>query len=162
MKGVNVHILCVGKLKEKFYMDGAAEYVKRLSAYCKLQLTELPEERLPQNPSRAQIDAALAKEGAAVDARLPRGAAVVALCVEGELLSSEKLARRLDGWTASGKNTLAFLIGSSYGMDPGLKARADLRLSMSPMTFPHHLARVMLLEQLYRCFKIEEGSGYHK
>ncbi len=162
MKGSNVHILCVGKLKEKFYIDGAAEYVKRLSAYCKLQLTELPEERLPQNPSRAQIDAALAKEGAAVAARVPRGAVVVALCVEGELLSSEQLTARLEKWTGAGQNTLAFLIGSSYGMDPALKARANLRLSMSPMTFPHHLARVMLLEQLYRCFKIEEGSGYHK
>ena len=162
MKGSTVHILCVGKMKEKFYIDGAAEYAKRLGAYCRLQITELPEERLPQNPSQAQIDAALEKEAAAVTARLPKGAAVVALCVEGELLSSEKLTARLQKWTDSGRNTLVFLIGSSYGMHPTLKARADLRLSMSPMTFPHHLARVMLLEQIYRCFKIEEGSLYHK
>ncbi|MEQ2456824.1 23S rRNA (pseudouridine(1915)-N(3))-methyltransferase RlmH [Flavonifractor hominis] len=162
MKGSTVHILCVGKMKEKFYIDGAAEYAKRLGAYCRLQITELPEERLPQNPSQAQIDAALEKEAAAVTARLPKGAAVVALCVEGELLSSEKLTARLQKWTDSGRNTLVFLIGSSYGMHPALKARADLRLSMSPMTFPHHLARVMLLEQIYRCFKIEEGSLYHK
>ena len=162
MKGVSIHIICVGKLKEKFYIDGAAEYIKRLGGYCRLQLTELPEERLPQNPSRAQIDAALEKEAAAVAARLPKGAAVVALCVEGEPLSSEQLAARLEQWTASGTNTLVFLIGSSYGMHPSLKAQARLRLSMSPMTFPHHLARVMLLEQLYRCFKIGEGSGYHK
>ena len=162
MKGSTVHILCVGKMKEKFYIDGAAEYAKRLGAYCRLQITELPEERLPQNPSRAQIDAALEKEAAAVTARLPKGAAVVALCVEGELLSSEALTARLQKWTDSGRNTLVFLIGSSYGMHPALKARADLRLSMSPMTFPHHLARVMLLEQIYRCFKIEEGSLYHK
>ena len=86
----------------------------------------------------------------------------MALCVEGQLLSSEKLAARLEGWTGQGKNTLTFLIGSSYGMHPSLKEKADLRLSMSPMTFPHHLARVMLLEQIYRCFKIVEGSGYHK
>lgn len=162
MKGSTVHILCVGKMKEKFYIDGAAEYAKRLGAYCRLQITELPEERLPQNPSQAQIDAALEKEAAAVTARLPKGAAVVALCVEGELLSSEKLTARLQKWTDSGRNTLVFLIGSSYGMHPTLKARADLRLSMSPMTFPHHLARVMLLEQLYRSFKIDEGSSYHK
>ena len=162
MKGVSIHIICVGKLKEKFYIDGAAEYIKRLGGYCRLQLTELPEERLPQNPSRAQIDAALEKEAAAVAARLPKGAAVVALCVEGEPLSSEQLAARLEQWTASGTNTLVFLIGSSYGMHPSLKAQARLRLSMSPMTFPPHLARVMLLEQLYRCFKIGEGSGYHK
>lgn len=162
MKGVSVSVICVGKLKEKFYIEGAAEYAKRLGAYCKFQLTELPEERLPQNPSRAQIDAALEKEAQAVKSRLPKGAAVVALCVEGELLSSEKLATRLEQWPAAGKSTLVFLIGSSYGMHPSLKALAQLRLSMSPMTFPHHLARVMLLEQLYRCFKIQEGSGYHK
>ncbi len=162
MKGISVHLICVGKLKEKFYIDAAAEYAKRLSAYCKFQLTELPEERLPANPSQAQIDAALEKEAQAVEARLPRGAAVVALCVEGELLSSERLAQRLERWPGEGISTLVFLMGSSYGMHPGLKKQARLRLSMSPMTFPHHLARVMLLEQLYRCFKIQEGSGYHK
>ena len=162
MKGIGVHIICVGKLKEKFYADAAAEYAKRLSAYCKFQLTELPEERLPANPSQAQIDAALEKEAQAVQSKLPKGAAVVALCVEGELLSSEKLAARLGQWPAEGISTLVFLVGSSYGMHPSLKSMARLRLSMSPMTFPHHLARVMLLEQLYRCFKIQEGSGYHK
>ena len=96
MKGVSVSVICVGKLKEKFYIEGAAEYAKRLGAYCKFQLTELSEERLPQNPSRAQIDAALEKEAQAVKSRLPKGAAVVALCVEGELLSSEKLTARLE------------------------------------------------------------------
>ena len=162
MKGVNVHVICVGKLKEKFYAEAAAEYAKRLGGYCRLQLTELPEEKLPQSPSRAQIDAALEREGAAIRGKLPAGAAVIALCVEGELLSSEALTERLERWTAGGTGTLAFVIGSSYGLHPSVKALARLRLSMSPMTFPHHLARVMLLEQLYRCFKIEEGSGYHK
>ena len=102
MKGDSIQIICVGKLKEKFYIDAAAEYVKRLGGYCKLQLTELPEERLPQNPSRAQIDAALEKEAAAVLAKLPQGGALVALCVEGQLLSSEELAARLAGWAARG------------------------------------------------------------
>ena len=162
MKGIHVHLICVGKLKEKFYIDAAAEYVKRLGAYCRLQLVELPEERLPANPSRAQIDAALEKEAAAIRARLAPGAALVALCVEGEEQSSEALAGLLAGWSAAGTGTLAFLIGGSYGLHPDLKALARLRLSMSPMTFPHHLARVMLLEQLYRAFKIDEGSGYHK
>ena len=162
MKGVSIHVICVGKLKEKFYADAAAEYVKRLGGYCRFRLTELPEERLPASPSRAQIDAALEKEGAAIRARMPAGAGVVALCVEGELLSSEALAEKLGRWSAGGTGTLAFVIGSSYGLHPSVKALARLRLSMSPMTFPHHLARVMLLEQLYRCFKIEEGSGYHK
>lgn len=159
---LSVYLVCVGKLKEKFYIDASAEYVKRLSAYCKLTLLELPEERLPQDPSRAQIDAALAKESETVIARLPKNAAVIALCVEGKTLSSEELAQRMEGWAGSGRSTLVFLIGGSYGMHPSLKARADLRLSISPMTFPHHLARVMLLEQIYRGFKIQEGSTYHK
>ena len=142
----SVHILCVGKLKEKFYADAVAEYAKRLSPYCKLTIVELPEEKLPQGPSPALIAAALGKEAAAIRAKLPPRARVVALCIEGQLLSSQ----------------LCFLIGGSYGLDEGLKAEAHVRLSMSPMTFPHHLARVMLLEQLYRAFKINEGSAYHK
>ena len=162
MKGVRIQLICVGKMKEKFYIDAAAEYVKRLSAYCRLQVVELPEERLPADPSRAQIDAALEKEGAAIRGKLAHGAALVALCVEGEEKSSEALSRLLAGWSAAGTGSLAFVIGGSYGLHPSLKAEARLRLSMSPMTFPHHLARVMLLEQLYRCFKIDEGSSYHK
>ena len=162
MKGVRIQLICVGKMKEKFYIDAAAEYVKRLSAYCRLQVVELPEERLPADPSRAQIDAALEKEGAAIRGKLAPGAALVALCVEGEEKSSETLSRLLAGWSAAGTGSLAFVIGGSYGLLPSLKAEARLRLSMSPMTFPHHLARVMLLEQLYRAFKINEGSSYHK
>ena len=162
MKGVRIQLICVGKMKEKFYIDAAAEYVKRLSAYCRLQVVELPEERLPADPSRAQIDAALEKEGAAIRGKLAPGAALVALCVEGEEKSSEALSRLLAGWSAAGTGSLAFVIGGSYGLAPSLKAQAWAKLSMSPMTFPHHLARVMLLEQLYRCFKIDEGSSYHK
>ena len=157
-----VTILCVGKLKEKFYMDAAAEYAKRLSRYCKLELVELPEERLPEDPSPAQIEAALLKEAAAIRAKLPSGAALVALCVEGELRSSEALARQMADWASQGVGQLVFLIGGSFGLHPSIKKAAKLRLSMSPMTFPHHLARVMLLEQLYRAFKIQEGSSYHK
>ena len=162
MKGVRIQLICVGKMKEKFYIDAAAEYVKRLSAYCRLQVVELPEERLPADPPQAQIDAALEKEGAAIRGKLAPGAALVALCVEGEEKSSEALSRLLAGWTAAGTGSLAFVIGGSYGLHPSLKAEARLRLSMSPMTFPHHLARVMLLEQVYRAFKINEGSDYHK
>ena len=107
MKGIHVQLLCVGKMKEKFYIDAAAEYVKRLGAYCRLQVVELPEERLPANPSRAQIDAALEKEGAAIRARLAPGAALVALCVEGEEKSSEALSRLLAGWSAAGPGPAA-------------------------------------------------------
>lgn len=159
---MDVQIICVGKLKEKFYIDASAEYQKRLSGFCKLQLTELPEERLPQDPSQAQINAALKKEAQAIRAKLPPNSGVVALCVEGRLRSSEELAGLLRTWENSAFKHLVFLIGSSYGLDEALKSEAWVRLSMSPMTFPHHLARVMLLEQIYRGFKINEGSAYHK
>ncbi len=161
---VNVHIICVGKLKEKFFADAAAEYVKRLGAYCRLQITELAEEKLPQNPSPAQIDAALAREAAAIRAKIPPHSQVTALCVEGRMRSSQELAAKLRGsvWGDGAAKRLVFLVGGSYGLDEALKQEAGDRLSMSPMTFPHHLFRVMLLEQLYRAFKINEGSAYHK
>ena len=157
-----VTILCVGKLKEKFYMDAAAEYAKRLSRYCKLELVELTEARLPEDPSPAQIEAALLKEAAAIRAKLPSGAALVALCVEGELRSSEALARQMADWASQGVGQLVFLIGGSFGLHPSIKEAAKLRLSMSPMTFPHHLARVMVLEQIYRAYQINTGGKYHK
>ncbi|MBM6939746.1 23S rRNA (pseudouridine(1915)-N(3))-methyltransferase RlmH, partial [Pseudoflavonifractor phocaeensis] len=113
-------------------------------------------------PSPAQIDAALEKEGKAILARLPKNALLTALCVEGKPLSSEALAGQLEQWAGSGSSALAFVIGGSYGLHPSVKAQAALRLSMSPMTFPHHLARVMVLEQLYRAFQISAGSRYHK
>ena len=159
---LDVHILCVGKLKERFYTEAAAEYVKRLGGYCRLTLTELPEERLPKSPSRAQIDAALEKEAAAVRAKLPPGSSLVALCVEGELRSSEALARQMADWAGQVVSQLVFLIGGSFGLPPSIKAEAKLRLSMSPMTFPHHLARVMVLEQIYRAYQINAGGKYHK
>ena len=157
-----VTVLCVGKLKEKFYIDAAAEYAKRLSRYCKLELVELPEERLPEDPSPAQIEAALLKEPAAIRAKLPAGAALVALCVEGDLRSSEALARQMAAWASQGVGQLVFLIGGSFGLHPSIKEAAKLRLSMSPMTFPHHLARVMVLEQIYRAYQINAGTKYHK
>ena len=154
---LSVHLICVGKLKEKFYLEAAAEYQKRLSAYCKLTLVELPEEKLPQ-----QIDQALFKEAQAIRGKLPPSASLIAMCVEGKERSSEDFAKLLSTWEHSPAKHLVFVIGGSYGLDPALKAEAWARLSMSPMTFPHHLARVMLLEQLYRAFKIQEGSSYHK
>ena len=157
-----VTVLCVGKLKEKFYIDAAAEYAKRLSRFCKLELVELPEERLPEDPSPAQIEAALLKEAAAIRAKLPAGAALIALCVEGELRSSEALARQRAAWAGQGVSQLVFLIGGSFGLHPSIKGSAKLRLSMSPMTFPHHLARVMVLEQIYRAYQINAGTRYHK
>lgn len=159
---MNVHIICVGKLKEKFYIDAAAEYQKRLGAFCKLDIVELPEEKLPQNPSRALIEAALKREAAAIRSKLPPNASLIALCVEGRMRSSEELAGLLRTWENNPAKHLVFLIGSSYGLDEELKSGAWVKLSMSPMTFPHHLARVMLLEQIYRGFQINAGSPYHK
>ena len=157
-----VTVLCVGKLKEKFYADACAEYQKRLTRHCKLDLLELPEQRLPENPSEAEIEAALSREADAIEEKLPRGGAVVALCVEGRTMSSEQLADTLSRYAAQGVSQVTFLIGGSFGLHERVKLLAELRLSMSPMTFPHHLARVMLLEQIYRAYQIESGTKYHK
>jgi len=159
---LSVHLICVGKLKEKFYKDACAEYVKRLSPYCKLTLTEVPEVKLSQKPTLGEIALALDKEGDAIRAKLPPSARIVALCVVGKLRSSEELAQLFPSVGSSPDKHLVFLIGGSYGLHPSIKAEAQIQLSMSPMTFPHHLARVMLLEQIYRAFKINEGSSYHK
>ena len=157
-----VSIICVGKMKEKFYIDAAAEYVKRLSRFCKLEITELPEDRLPDDPSQAQIDAALAKEAVAFRAKLPPSAYIIAMGVEGKTRSSEELASLMAQSANQGESHLVFLIGGSFGLHPSVKALAAVKLSMSPMTFPHHLARVMLLEQIYRGYQINAGSKYHK
>lgn len=157
-----VTVLCVGKLKERFYADAAAEYVKRLQRYCKLEIIELPEQRLPEDPSPAEIQRALRAEGAAIREKLPKGGAVVALCIEGKPCSSEELSRRMADFGIQGRTQVTFIIGSSFGLDEDVKKQADWRLSMSPMTFPHHLARVMLLEQIYRACQIAEGTKYHK
>ena len=158
-----ITLICVGKLKEKFYKDAVAEYVKRLSGYCRqLNVVELAEQKLPKNPSLGEIQAALEKEGDAIREKLPPGSRVVALCIEGRIRSSEELSRMISGWECGPEKNLVFVIGGSYGLHPSIKAQAATQLSMSPMTFPHHLARVMLLEQIYRAFKIREGSDYHK
>ena len=157
-----ITVICVGKLKEKFYLEAAAEYQKRLSRFCRLEVAELPEQRLRDAPSPGEIEQALAREAEQIRGKLPAGAAVVALCIEGELRSSEALAQFLAETGNRGQSALAFVVGSSNGLHPSLKAAAQLRLSMSPMTFPHHLARIMLLEQLYRGYQILEGGKYHK
>ena len=157
-----VTILCVGKLKERFYIDAAAEYVKRLQRLCRLEVIELPESRLPDDPSPAELRRARHSEAAASRERLAKGGALVALCIEGKPCSSEELSRRLTDFGVQGKTQITFLIGGSVGLDGSLKQQADWRLSMSPMTFPHHMARIMLLEQIYRAYQIAGGAKYHK
>lgn len=159
---LNVKLICVGKMKEKFYNEAYSEYNKRLAGFCRLELLEIPEQRLPDIPTAGEISAALDREAAEILKAIPGDACVVTLCVEGKLLSSEDLAKVLKDREMSGKPRLCLIIGGSYGLSDRVKERSDLRMSMSRMTFPHHLARVIVMEQLYRGFKINEGSRYHK
>lgn len=159
---LRVTVLCIGNLKERYWRDAVAEYTKRLSAFCKLQILELAEERLNDAPSAAQITAALDAEGKRILSKIPAGAAVIPLCIEGKEVSSPALADTLDRFAVDGKSDVVFIIGGSCGLSDTVKAAASLRLSMSPMTFPHQLARVMLLEQIYRAFQISNGGKYHK
>ena len=159
---LGVKLICVGKMRERFYIDAFEEYRKRLGAYCRLELVELAEQRLSDKPSAAEIAAALEKEGAEILREIPPNALVCALCVEGREMDSKAFSALFTERENSGKPRISFVIGGSYGMSETVKTRADIKLSMSKMTFPHHLARVMLIEQIYRAFKIAEGSRYHK
>ena len=159
---LSVKLICVGKMKEKHYISAFDEYKKRLGAYCKFELVELTEQRLSDSPSDKEIAAALDKEACEIEKQIPSGAAVCAMCIEGDMKSSVDLAAVFEKWTNSGKSKICFIIGGSCGLSERIKKQADLRLSMSRMTFPHHLARVMVGEQIYRAFTIIEGSKYHK
>lgn len=158
----DVTLICMGKLKEKFYIQAAQEYEKRLGAYCRFRLLELPEYKLPEDPSPAQIMAGLDKEAELIISKIPKGSWLCIWTPEGKMLSSEDLAEQLKDVKLSGKSSACFLIGSSFGIAQKVKDTADCKLSMSKMTFPHHLARIMVLEQLYRAEAIQAGSKYHK
>ena len=158
----SVTILCVGSLKEAYLRDACREYEKRLSGYCRVQVLEIAEEKIPENPSGRQIEAALQKEGQRILAKIPNGAAVSALCIEGKNVSSTEFSEWLEKRALQSVSRLCFIIGGSYGLADEVKKAASLCLSMSRMTFPHQLARVMLLEQLYRAFQISSGGKYHK
>ena len=158
----DITLIAMGKLKEKFYLSAAAEYEKRLKGYCRFQIMELPEFRLPENPSAAEISAGLEREADLILSKIPKGAWFCVLTPEGKVISSESLAEKVKEVKLSGKSSACFLIGSSFGISPKVKAAADFELSMGPMTFPHHLARIMVLEQLYRAEAIQAGSKYHK
>lgn len=159
---LSVKFICVGKMRERFYIDAFGEYTKRLQSLCKFEIAEPQEIKLSENPSDREIEAALEKEAAAILKAIPSDAYVVAMCVEGSQIASEGMAEIISKRENSGKPKLCFIVGGSFGLADSVKQRADMRLSMSKMTFPHHLARVMLVEQLYRGFKINEGSRYHK
>ena len=157
-----ITLITVGKLKEPFYISAAAEYEKRLKGFCSFKLLELPETRLPEAPSQAEIRAGLDKEAELIRQKIPKGAWFCILTPEGKLLSSEELAQKMSDIKLQGKSSACFLIGSSFGISQSIKQTADYKLSMSPMTFPHHLARIMVLEQLYRAESIQAGTRYHK
>lgn len=158
-----ITLIALGKLSAPYFRQAAAEYEKRLAAFCRLRVVELPEEAIAEkSASPALVARALEKEGRAILAAVPKGTALVALCIEGRQMDSAALAAFLADKALSGAGDVAFVIGSSHGLAPEVKNAAALRLSMSPMTFPHQLARVMLLEQVYRAFSINAGTRYHK
>lgn len=159
---LKIDIIAIGSLKEKYLLMAVAEYVKRLQLFCKLCITELPESPLPESPSVAQIANGLEKEGKDILAKVPKGAKIVALCIEGNQLASHSLAQTFAQSAIDGQGHLCFVIGGSFGLSEQVKERSSLRLSMSKMTFPHQLARVMLLEQIYRACSINKGTKYHK
>ena len=158
---ISVTVITVGNLKESYWREAVAEYEKRLGAFCKLSLVQLKEHKLPEDPSKKEIDAALAEEGERILAAIPSRAYRIALCVEGRQFTSEELAERIEEATAVG-GSLCLIIGSSHGLAPEVKAACDLRLSVSRLTFPHQLMRVLLMEILYRSFTILKGKRYHK
>lgn len=159
---LGVTVIALGKLKEKYLKDAVEEYKKRLSAAVKLNIIELSPAPLPQSPSKKEIENALAAEASSIKAKVPSGAYKITLCIEGKMLSSEGMAEIFESMPLSGKSEIVFIIGSSFGLDESIKKESDLRLSMSAMTFPHQLARVMLLEQIYRATQINSGGKYHK
>lgn len=160
---LTVTVICIGKLKEEYLRMACGEYQKRLGAFCKLNLVELSEYKIPGNPSQAQIDKAIEEEGKDILSHIkPGNNAVIPLCIEGKQLSSEGLADKMSQLALSGKSEIYFIIGGSFGLSDEVKRAGSLKLSMSPMTFPHQLARVMLLEQIYRAFQINTNGKYHK
>lgn len=159
----HIKIIGMGKLSEAFYAAGVQEYMKRLSPCCKIEMEEIPEEVVDEKTASASlIAAALKREAEKLMAAVPKGARIVALCVEGQHFGSEEFAKWLDNAAISGNGSVAFIIGSSHGLAPEVKQQAELKLSLSDMTLPHQLARLMLTEQIYRAFMIRNGSKYHK
>ena len=159
---LTVTLITVGKIKEKYFTDAIAEYSKRLSRYCKLNIIELKDEPTPDNPSNREKDAVLKKEGDRIAEKISKSAYVVALCIEGKMRDSVEFSKLIEQTAADGNSEIVFIIGGSLGIHDEIKRRADLKLSFSEMTFPHQLMRVILLEQIYRAFNISGGGKYHK
>ena len=159
---ININFIVLGKLKEKYMKEFAAEYEKRLSGYCKVTVTELEPVKLSDNPSEQEIKNALSKETQMIKAKIPKNSFVFSMCIEGKQMSSEELSKKLEDIALTGKNNITFIIGSSFGLSDEIKQMSDYKFSMSKMTFPHKLARIMLTEQVYRALSISNNSKYHK
>ena len=159
---MNINIIAVGKIKEKFFKDACAEYEKRMSRFCKLNITELPDEAMSDKPSDAEKSAVLKKEASRILSAIRPTDVIITLCVEGKQMASEELADFFKNSCIEGKSSFTFIIGGSLGLLEEVKAKSNLRLSFSKMTFPHQLMRVVLLEQVYRAFKINANESYHK
>ncbi len=159
---LSVTIICLGKLKEKYLKDASEEYIKRLSASCKLSVIELTPEKLSDSPSEKEIEAALGVEAKKINEKIPKGSYVFSMCIEGKQMSSEELSGALNEIALSGMSSVVFIIGSSFGLADEIKRMSNKKMSMSKMTFPHQLARIMLLEQIYRAMQISLGTKYHK
>jgi 23S rRNA (pseudouridine1915-N3)-methyltransferase len=159
---MQIRIIAVGRIKEKFLQDGIAEYEKRIRPYARVQIIEIAEEKRPVSASSAIESAALEKEGERILAAIPEGFTIIALDVQGQSRSSEQLAASFREWELSGKNHLASITGGDLGLSPSTLSACNLRISLSPMTFTHPMARLLLLEQLYRVFRILRGEPYHK
>ena len=159
---IRITVIAVGKMKEQYLRDAQSEYSKRLSAFCRLTVVETEPERLPDDPKEVQITAALEAEAVRIASAIPQGSFVIPMCIEGKQLDSVELSEKISDIAVSGDSSICFIIGGSYGLADSIKQKAGLKLSMSRMTFPHQLARVMLLEQVYRAFKISQGGTYHK
>lgn len=159
---MKIKIICVGKLKEKYLKDGISEYIKRLSRFCKTEIIELNDEKIPDNASKAEEDIVIKNEGEKILKHIQKGEYVISLCVEGKNISSTGLAEKINEITLSGLSTITLIIGGSLGIDDKIKNLSDFKLSFSKMTFPHQLMRLILLEQIYRAFKINANEEYHK
>lgn len=159
---MNINVICVGKLKERYWTEAVAEYSKRLSRYCRIRIVELKEERLPDHASKAEEENVKNAEGESILRSLSPDSYVIALDIKGKQLSSEQLSKKIDDLTVEGRSSIDLIIGGSLGLSDEVRNRADFKLSFSPMTFPHQMMRVILLEQIYRCFKISRNEPYHK
>ena len=159
---MNITIIALGKLKEKYMRDFSEEYQKRLSTYCRLNIIELSPKKLPDSPSQSEINNALEEEARQIKAKIPSGAYVFSMCIEGKQMSSTEFSQKISNLAVDGKSNIVFILGSSFGLSEEIKELSDSKFSLSEMTFPHQMARVMLLEQLYRAFQISSGGKYHK